>query len=133
MTNRWSNARQGVIDTARASIISKGCAYAISELEAADKATVVGELLDNEVFHFGKGNLVSGFLMQTGITSQLNDFQGAANKVAPYQHPEIISCLSHFFKGRYNFGAKYPERFDRGKYGLQMPQAMVALIATAVS
>ena len=69
MTNRWSNARQGVIDTVRASVISEGCTYAISELEAADKAAAVRELLDNEVFHFGKGNLVGGFLTRTSVTS----------------------------------------------------------------
>ena len=59
--------------------------------------------------------------------------QGAMNKAAPYQHPEVMSCLSHFFKSCNDFGTEYPERFHQGKYGLQMPEAMVALIATAVS
>lgn len=94
-------------------------------------AAVVKNLLDNETFHFGKANSVGDFPTQTDYI--LTDFQGAANKAAPYQHPEITSCLSRLFKGRYDLSAKYPERFDRGKYGLQMPQAMVALIATAVS
>ena len=55
------------------------------------------------------------------------------NKAAPYQHPEITSCLSHFFKGRNDFGVEYSDKLNQGKYGLQMPQSMVALIATAVS
>jgi len=62
----------------------------------------------------------------------LTELQGVANRTAPYQHPEITSCLSRFFRGRTDYAAEYPERFHRGKYGLQMPQAMVALIATAV-
>jgi len=55
------------------------------------------------------------------------------NKAAPYQHPEITLCLSHFFGSRNDYGTEYSDRFHRGKYGLQMPQPMVALIATAVS
>jgi hypothetical protein len=42
-------------------------------------------------------------------------------------------CLSRFFKGRGGFHTEFSERFHQGKYGLQMPQPMVALIATAVS
>ena len=53
-------------------------------------------------------------------------------KSAPYVDPEITSCLSHLFKRR-GFGAEYPERFNRGKHGLEMPPVMVALITTAVS
>ena len=62
MTNRWSNAHQGVIDNMRMSIVSEGCTYAILGLEGADKAAAVKSLLDNEVFHFGKANSVSDFL-----------------------------------------------------------------------
>jgi len=62
MTGRWSNARQGVIDAVRAVIISEGCTYAISELEEVDKAVAVRNLLDDEVFHFGKVDSVSCFL-----------------------------------------------------------------------
>lgn len=63
MTGRWSNARQGVIDAARALIISDGCTYALPELEGAVKATAVENLLEGEVFHFGDS--VSYFLTQT--------------------------------------------------------------------
>ena len=69
MTNRWSNARQGVIDNVRMSIVSKGCTYAILGLEGADKAATVKSLLDDEVFHFGKANSVSDFWHETNIFS----------------------------------------------------------------
>lgn len=59
MTNRWSVARQGVIDAARALIISKGCTYAVSKLAEADRAVEVAKLLDSDAFHFGKTSLVS--------------------------------------------------------------------------
>jgi len=61
MTNRWSNARQGVIDVARALIASRGCTYAISGpgLEQVDKAAAVQKLLADEAFHFGKTSSVS--------------------------------------------------------------------------
>ena len=72
-------------------------------------------------------------MKQIYFPSPLSNLQGTVNKAAPYQHPEVTSCLSHFFKGRNDFGGVYPERFRQGKYGLQMPEAMVALIATAVS
>ena len=89
MTNRWSNAHQGVTDTARAFIISEGCTYKISGLEEADTAAAVKKLLDDGIFHFGKANSVCDFLIQTDYT--LTDFRGAANK------------------GRYDLSTKYPE------------------------
>ena len=65
MTNRWSNACQGMIENVRASIVSEGCMYTMSGLEGPDMATAVGRLLDDKTFHFGKANLVSGFQTRT--------------------------------------------------------------------
>lgn len=137
MTGRWSNARQSVINAARELVVSARCKYGISELgEKADKATAVAELLQGEAFHFGKTNSVGDpqpHLIQSHLTSLLTDVQGTTNNAAPYQHPEMTLCLSRFFKGRGGFHVEFSERFHQGKYGLQMPQPMVALIATAVS
>ena len=118
-------------------ILSARCTYGISELrEKADKAAAVAKLLQDEMFHFGKTNSVGDLqpdLNQLHLTSLFTNLQGAANKTAPYQHPKIMHCLSCFFKGCSNFHAEFSERFHQGKYGLQMPQPMVALIATAMS
>jgi len=61
MTGRWSNARQGAIDAARALLTSKECTYKISELGVPEKAAAVEKLLDGEAFHFGKATSVGDF------------------------------------------------------------------------
>ena len=61
MAGRWSGARQGVIETARAVIASKACTYGISGLEGEDRVVAVRKLLDDESFHFGKATSVSNF------------------------------------------------------------------------
>jgi len=63
MANRWSGARQSIIDTARMLIVSEGCTYGISGLEQEEKAATVAGLLYKDTFHFGKGSSVSGCLM----------------------------------------------------------------------
>ncbi|KAF9787517.1 hypothetical protein BJ322DRAFT_1019917 [Thelephora terrestris] len=83
-------------------------------LEKTAAAARVQKLLDDEAFHFGKTN------------------SGTPNKAAPYQHPEITSCISHFFKGRNSYGVAYSAQIHHGKYGAEMPQAMVALVTTAI-
>jgi len=69
MTNRWSNARQSVIDSARALVTSKECTYGISTLRAEEMVVEVKKLLDDDTFHFGKSNTVSDFLMRNRATS----------------------------------------------------------------
>lgn len=61
MTGRWSNACQGVIDAARALVVSEHCTYGISELGVPEMATAVEKLLDGEVFHFGRTTSVGDF------------------------------------------------------------------------
>lgn len=63
MMGRWSNARQSVIDAARALVTSKECTYAMSGLKEVEKAAAARELLDNDAFHFGRANSVSYFLV----------------------------------------------------------------------
>jgi len=46
---------------------------------------------------------------------------------------EMFAALAHFFKGREAVGVLYKERMPDGIYGIQIPDAMVALTATAVS
>lgn len=93
----------------------------------------VGELLNAEAFHFGKTSSVGDFVTQK-FYHYSPSTQGARNRGAPYQDPEISSCISHFFKGRSSYGAEYAPKIPRGKnYGLLMPPTIVALVTTAVS
>ena len=133
MTNRWCGARQMVIDAARDLIGSKECTYAIEGLDKQAKATKVAKFLDEEAFHFKKTSSVGNFTTQN-LCHYSPNVQGARNKGAPYQDPEIASCISQFFKSCSSYGAEYAPKLSRGKnYGLLMPPAMVALVATAVS
>ena len=45
----------------------------------------------------------------------------------------MYCCLSHFFNGTRSLGVKYQENLPHGKYGPEVPEAMVALTAVAVS
>ena len=46
---------------------------------------------------------------------------------------EMFAVLAHFFKGREAVSILYKDRFQTGVHGTQIPDAMVALTATAVS
>jgi len=59
--------------------------------------------------------------------------QGAVDTAAPYQHPEILAALAFFFKGRESVGVIFKGRMPNGIHGTQIPDAMLGLIATAVS
>ena len=52
---------------------------------------------------------------------------------APYQHPEMFVALAYFFKGRDTVGVLYKDSMPTGIHGAQIPDAMLALTATAVS
>jgi hypothetical protein len=54
MTGRWCNVRQAMIEAARMLVDSDGCTYGLKQLEGAEKAAKVEELLHKEAFHFGK-------------------------------------------------------------------------------
>ena len=45
----------------------------------------------------------------------------------------MFAALAHYFRGREAVGVMYKERIPEGIYGSQLPDAMVALTATAVS
>ena len=63
----------------------------------------------------------------------IHRLKGAADTAAPYQHPEMFVALAHFFKGREPVGVLYKESMPTGVHGTQIPDAMLALTATAVS
>jgi hypothetical protein len=45
----------------------------------------------------------------------------------------MYSCLSYLFTGARSLGVKNRAKFPHGKYGIEMPEAMVAVTAVAVS
>jgi hypothetical protein len=45
----------------------------------------------------------------------------------------MYAALAHYFKGHDTVGVTYKERMPTGIHGTQIPDAMVALTATAVS
>jgi hypothetical protein len=45
----------------------------------------------------------------------------------------MYSCLSRLFNGTRSLGVKHQEKLPCGKYGREMPEAMVAITAVAVS
>ena len=51
----------------------------------------------------------------------------------PYQHPEMFVALAYFFKDREAVGVLCGEFMPSGVHGTQIPDAMLALTATAVS
>jgi hypothetical protein len=59
MKSRWCNARQHVIENARALIDSEECTYKVKTSKDESDVTVVENLLDGEVFHLGKTSTVS--------------------------------------------------------------------------
>ena len=64
-----------------------------------------------------------------GSPNPLTFKQGAIDAGAPYQRQEVFLALRHFFKGN----DLMKDRLPTGMYGTQIPEAMVALTATAVS
>ena len=44
----------------------------------------------------------------------------------------MFAALAYYFKGREAVGIIYKERMPTGIYGIQIPEAMVALTTTAV-
>ena len=133
MTSRWCNARQLAIDNARALIDSEECTYRIKKSEKVSDADVVEKLLDDEAFHLGKTNSVSDLptVNRSRFTNLLSGCPEQGSSI-PLQHPEIASCLSRFFRGRNSYGMEYSAQFPKGRYGHQMPEAIVALVTTAV-
>lgn len=57
---------------------------------------------------------------------------GNLNPATPYQHPEMFVALSYFFKNQGSVGIVFEESLPMGKYGRQLPDAMVALTATCI-
>ena len=137
INGRWSAFRQGVIEATRALVTSSGSSYSIPDVNSPDRPAAAHNLLSGDKYHFGKTVGVSTFQRHRHVSlpepRSLISPQGAIDTAAPYQHPEIFAALAYFFKGRESVAVMYGDRIPNGIHGAQIPDAMVALIATAVS
>lgn len=88
------------------------------------------DLLTKDAYHFRKTAAVRNRM--GWILLSLTRYQGAVDTAAPYQHPEFMVALAHYFKGRDAVGVLFEEQMPNGDHGPQVPDAMVALTATAV-
>jgi hypothetical protein len=94
------------------------------------------KLLSKDSYHFGRTASVRTVYQLDFIPQATAIFtvcQGGVDCAAPYQHLEMFASLAHFFKGRDAVGIMYKDQFQTGVHGIQIPDAMVALTATAVS
>jgi len=126
---------------ARTAVVSSESTYGLHASDGTDpvpdtavRRAMARDLLFKDSYHFGKTAAVSTRSLDWNRTHQsFTICQGAVDTATPYQHPEIFTALAHFFKGREAVGVLYKESMPTGIHGTQIPDAMLALTATAVS
>jgi len=125
----------------RTAVVSSESSYGLHASDGADpvpdtavRRAIARDLLFKDSYHFGKTAAVSTRSPDWNRTHQLfTTFQRTVDTAAPYQHPEMFAALAYFFKGREAVGILYKESMPTGIHGTQIPDAMLALTATAVS
>ena len=136
ITGRWSGFRQGVIDKARELIDSEESTYRLWRdptdhyVDPEEVRQAARDLLTKDAYHFRKTAAVRSRIQR--ILLSLTLYQGTIDTAAPYQHPEFMAALAYYFKGRDAVGVLFKEQMPNGDHGPQVPDAMVALTATAV-
>ena len=134
INSRWSSFRQPIIEAARDLVDSAESSYGIHALDKPAQPQAARDLLAGDTYLFGKTAGVSTHIVITFRSLiALASRQGVVDNAAPYQHPEMFVALARFFKNRESVGVVYKELMPSGIYGTQVPDAMVALTAVAVS